>query len=99
MTTSLQEATVCALRTMWRKRWQEAESQASDLADRDPMSSEWSDALDRLVALRAEMREIGRATGWAEDSASWAVEGMSETLQAEHGALVTAQKETDHVRG
>ena len=84
---------------MWRKRWQEAESRASNLADRDPMSSEWNDTLDRLVALRAEMREIGRATGWVEDSASWAVEGMSETLQAEHGALVTAQKETDHARG
>jgi hypothetical protein len=89
-----QEATVRALKTMWRKRWEEAESRASDLsALDDPMSGEWSTALDRLVVLRVEMREIGRATAWAEAGSPSAATKINETLQEEHGALVTAQGE------
>lgn len=87
-----QEATVRALKTMWRKRWDEAELRASDLAALDPMSGDWHAALDRLVTLRAELREIGRALSWAEDGAPWCMTTMA--LELEHGALVTAQGET-----
>ena len=89
-----QEAAIRALKTMRRKRWDEAEQQSVALSEAAAMSADWHAALDRLVTLRAELREIGRALSWAEDGASWAVDGMSEALRAEHGALVTAQGET-----
>ncbi len=43
---------------------------------------------------RAEMREIGRALGWAEDGASWAADGMGAPLAHEHAALLAAPEAT-----
>lgn len=88
MTPNPQAATVRALKTMWRKRWDEAEQQAEAIGVAAVMSGEWGDALSRLVTLRAEMQEIGQAIGWAEDGASWAVVAMSAPLQTEHAALM-----------
>jgi hypothetical protein len=87
-----QDATVRALKTMRRKRWDEAEQQSVALSEAAAMSADWHAALDRLVTLRAELREIGRALSWAEDGAPWCMTTMA--LELEHGALVTAQGET-----
>lgn len=99
MSNGLQETTVRVLKAMWRERWDEAGAQGILLHDATVMSAKWGAALDRLVTLRADLRDIGRAIEWAEDGATWAVGVMSEKLKAEHGALVTAHGETDHARG
>lgn len=90
-----QEATIRALKTMWQKRFEEAEQWGVTLSAAIVMSADWHVALDRLVTLRAELREIGRALSWVEDGSHvMAATTNLWTTRSEFDALVTAQGET-----
>lgn len=88
MSANPQGATVRALKTMWRKRYDEAGQRGGDMGIAAVMTPEWRDTLDRLVTLRAEMREIAHALDWAEKGLPW--HGLTDGPRAELAGLLAA---------
>jgi hypothetical protein len=77
---------------MWQRRWDEAEQQAVFLSEESPMVPAWHNALDRLVTLRAEMRQISQALTCAErGDAPGARDRVA--MRSEFDALMAAPKD------